>query len=63
MWIYGCTCIPCIFTQAGDKAKDGGSSHSKSTAASDESGGAPLIMSNKNQRAKDDQHLKVMICA
>ena len=38
-----------------------GSDHSKSAGAADDSeGGAPLIMSNKNQRAKDDQNLKVV---
>lgn len=48
-----------IIMQGGDKTKDSG--HSKSAAASDESeGGSPLIMSNKNQRAKDDQNLKVI---
>ena len=54
MYVHLC----CIVMQGGDKAKDSG--HSKSAAGSDESeGGAPLIMSNKNQRAKDDQNLKV----
>lgn len=48
-----------MFCLVCDKAKDGSSDHSKSAAAAEEEGGPPLVMSNKNQRAKDDQNLKV----
>jgi len=41
------------------KSKDTASAKPTAASAAAEDEGSPLVMSNKNQRAKDEQNLKV----
>ena len=44
------------------KSKDTASAKPTAASAAVEDEGSPLVMSNKNQRAKDEQNLKVRSC-
>ena len=52
----------CCVLQGTVKSKDTASAKPTAASAAAEDEGSPLVMSNKNQRAKDEQNLKVWLC-